>query len=475
MVSITSDLPGDINQSKRRSSPTSPEGIQQLTRQALQPQPATSSIAQVDYSRPAPMLPGDPARAARMQAQMDQPVTKGGQGPSTGDRLTQIAKDAYAISKPLLMPAATAAGVLGAPVIDAGRNALIRVAGGDPATAEGGDTKYQDQAFAELQPPLKAAQALGDAASRSASSTVLSITGAQPAAAQGGSPASPRGAIAQPSLPSLPKPNAPSGSGIAAVPDGGYVHSSVGGIVRRGNEFTNAPDAVSGASGQRAKPGAVNSGWDSRLELERNERANIERERTIGVMGRGEIGNGPGGVVADSGEADRALRTASITGVPAQGEAAGRLAQMPGGADVSTVHDPAQQAARSSLAYVDQQLAEQNLRNQQLQAKQQERLSQLQSVMADLRATPEQRNAARSAYTELTTPAKDRYVLQDAVLASDPVSGPKYGKQAIDVITGQPVTGGGAQFPGAPQPGFQKDGYTFLGGDPADQKSWRKT
>ncbi|WP_038817872.1 hypothetical protein, partial [Pseudomonas aeruginosa] len=77
MATITSGIPGDINQAKRRPSPTSPDGIQQLTRQALQPQPAATSIAQVDNSRPSPMLPGDPARAARMQAQMDQPVTKG--------------------------------------------------------------------------------------------------------------------------------------------------------------------------------------------------------------------------------------------------------------------------------------------------------------------------------------------------------------------------------------------------------------
>ncbi|HBP2507884.1 TPA: hypothetical protein L5X69_000662 [Pseudomonas aeruginosa] len=436
MASITSNIPGDINQAKRKTDPASPDGIQQLTRQTLQP--ATTSIAQVGNSRPSPMLPGDPARAARMQAQMNQPVTKVNQGPDVGGRLGQIAQDAYAIVKPIATPAATVGGILAAPVIDAGRNTLIRAAGGDPNTAEGGSTKYQDRAFNEIQPTLNAVQAAGDMARRGASSAVLSITGAQPAVAQASSQISPSGAVAQPSLPTPPKPSAPTAKGIAAPPAGGYVHSSVGGIVRRGNEFTNAPSAVAGASGQQAKAGAVNSGWDSGLELERNERANIERDRMIGVMRRGEIGSGPGGIVADSGASDRALRTASITGQLPQ-DAAGKVgatAQRPEG---GAPGNPADEAARRNASLIDQQIAEQNLQDRKSQTRARGRLERLQEVMADLNSTPEQRSAARSAYTELTTPAKDRYVLQDVVLASDPVSGPKYGKQAIDVLTGQPV------------------------------------
>ncbi|MGC8385200.1 hypothetical protein ACP3P8_25535 [Pseudomonas aeruginosa] len=159
MVSITSNIPGDINQAKRKIDPASPDGIQQLTRQALQP--ATTSIAQVGNSRPSPMLPGDPARAARMQAQMNQPVTKVSQGPDVGGRLAQIAQDAYAIAKPIATPAATVGGILAAPVIDAGRNTLIRAAGGDPNTAEGGPTKYQDRAFNEIQPTSTLRRRLG--------------------------------------------------------------------------------------------------------------------------------------------------------------------------------------------------------------------------------------------------------------------------------------------------------------------------
>lgn len=444
MASITSNIPGDINQAKRKIDPASPDGIQQLTRQALQPQPTTTSIAQVGNSRPSPMLPGDPARAARMQAQMNQPVTKVDQGPGVGGRLAQIAQDAYAIAKPIVTPAATVGGIIAAPVIDAGRNTLIRAAGGDPNTAEGGPTKYQDRAFNEIQPTLNAAQAAGDIARRGASSAVLSITGARPAVAQASPQVPPSGAIAQPSLPTPPKPSAPAATGIATPPAGGYVHSSVGGIVRRGNEFTNAPEAVAGASGQQAKAGAVNSGWDSGLELERNERANIERDRMIGVMRRGEIGSGPGGVVADSGAYDRALRTATITGQPLQDLAGkgGAITQLPeagrtGNGQVAG--NPADEAARRNASLIEQQIAEQNLQDRKAQTRSRGRLESLQDVMSDLNSTPEQRSAARSAYTELTTPAKDRYVLQDVVLASDPVSGPKYGKQAIDVLTGQPV------------------------------------
>ncbi|MGC8385199.1 hypothetical protein ACP3P8_25530 [Pseudomonas aeruginosa] len=149
----------------------------------------------------------------------------------------------------------------------------------------------------------------------------------------------------------------------------------------------------------------------------------------------------------------------------------GAIAQLPEGRKPS---NPADEAARRNASLIEQQIAEQNLKDRQSQTRARGRLEQLQDVMADLNAAPEQRSAARSAYTELTTPAKDRYVLQDVVLASDPATGPKYGKQAIDVLTGQPVAERAGQFPGAPQIGFQKDGYAFLGGDPSDQRNWRK-
>ncbi|MBG4448737.1 hypothetical protein I5F71_02735 [Pseudomonas aeruginosa] len=491
MATITSGIPGDINQVKRRQSATDPAGIQQLTRQSLQPQAGITSVAQPTQPRPSPLLPGDPARAARMQAQMSQPVTKVEQGPGTGDRLLQGVKDAFGVAKPLLMPAATAAGILAAPVIDAGRNTVIRAAGGDPNTAEGGSTKYQDRAFGEIQPALKAAEAVGDATRRGAGNAVLSITGAKPAAtAQAPGSSTPSASIAAlPDKPALPATSKP-GSATASMPPAagnGYQNTGIAGVVgRRGAngqlEFTNDSTSVAGASGQLNGYGdgsgtfsVMGRAGDSKLALDRFERANIERGRMVGILGKGEIGSGSGGVVADSGAVDRALRTARISGASLPG--IGNSVRQPkgeGGATSIAAIDPALEAQGRSKALIDQAIAEQDLRDRQSRSKSIARLESLQDVMADLNASPEQRASARAAYTELTTPAKDRYVLQDTVLASDPISGPKYGKQAIDVITGQPVAGGAAQFPGAPQPGFQKDGYTFLGGDPADQRNWRK-
>lgn len=487
MASITSNLPGDINQAKRSSNPTSPAGIQQLTRQAIQPQPATISIAQRDSSRPSPMLPGDPARAARMQAQMSQPVTKVDQGSGIAGSLTQGIKDAYRVTKPLLNPAGAAAGILAAPVVDAGRNALIRAAGGDPNTSEGGATKYQDRAFGDIQPAINAAQATGHMVRSGASSAVLSLTGAQPAA-QPRTQGLASNSLAQLSAPVTPKPAIPNSAEVTAPPVGGYVHSSVGGIARRGNEFANDPAAVSGAGGQPAKPGAVKSGWDSRLELDRNERANIERQRMVDISRQGGIGEG-GGRLSIVGGVDamdlagqrrelsiasgsRNLSQSTLQSMAGQGAIA-KLRDTQGEAR-SPAGDPAQVAAQRSKALIEQQLAEQGLRDRQVQARAAGRLAVLQEVMADLNAPREQREAAAATYTSLTTPAKDRYVMQDTVIASDPINGPKYGKQAIDVITGQPVSGVQAQVPGTPQPGYRKDGYVFQGGDPSDQRNWRK-
>lgn len=69
-------------------------------------------------------------------------------------------------------------------------------------------------------------------------------------------------------------------------------------------------------------------------------------------------------------------------------------------------------------------------------------VQQLRDMMADPSLSEAQRQAAMQSYAAMTTPAKDRYILQDTVIASDPATGPKYGKVAIDVLTGRPVAGG---------------------------------
>lgn len=444
MSTITSGIPGDINQAKRRPNPTSPDGIQQLSRQALQPQSATTSIAQMDNSRPSPLLPGDPARAARMRAQMDQPVTKVDLGSGTGGRLAQIAKDAYAITKPLLMPAATVGGILAAPVIDAGRNKLIDAAGGDPRTAEGGDTKYQDRAFDEIQPAVRAFQSAGDAARRGAGGTILSLTGASPAQVSaptmGGSGAS--GSIPdKPSVPAVTK-----SSSAPEVPAGnGYQGTGIAGVVgRRGAngimEFTNNAAAVQGAQGQLPGGGRGNG----TLSIISGGQEGMQRNlRAAEIMQQTRRANaGPGlTIVEDSGAHDRALRTASITGQPLQnllgavgqagpGIRGGALAQLP-----------------SDYNAANRNLAASDAANLQVSAarRSDEAQQRVQNVLARLTdpSTPAaERDQLQRTYATLTTPAKDRYVLQDTVLGYDETTQkPILGRIALDTTTGQPVSG----------------------------------
>ena len=443
MATITSGIPGDINQVKRRQSATDPAGIQQLTRQSLQPQAGITSVAPPTQPRPSPLLPGDPARAARMQAQMNQPVTKVEQGPGTGDRLLQGVKDAYGVAKPLLMPAATAAGILAAPVIDAGRNTAIRAAGGDPNTAEGGSTKYQDRAFGEIQPALKAAEAVGDATRRGAGNAVLSITGAKPVAAvqSPGSSAPSASIAALPDKPALPATSKP-GSATASMPPAagnGYQNTGIAGVVgRRGAngqmEFTNEAGAVSGAQGNLAGHGdgkgtlSIISGGAEGM------RRNL---RAAEILQQTRRANNPGmtvTVVEDSTRGTKAEREARAAAAQAQSLASagkgGALAQPP--VDYAATN---RNLAAGEAADLQANAAK---RNDQAQQRVQDVLTRL----TDQDTPPAEREQLQRTYATLTTPAKDRYVLQDTVLGYDEMSQkPILGRVALDTTTGQPVAG----------------------------------
>ena len=182
---------------------------------------------------------------------------------------------------------------------------------------------------------------------------------------------------------------------------------------------------------------------DSRLALDRFERANQERARMIEESRRGQLGEGGGRLTVVGDNSWLASRRAPTL---AERQRA-RLDAMDAGAEAAR-----NQTQQSILSGMDERLTNQlnRQRTQQelniggIQLAERQRLEGLAAQMADTSLSQDQREAARSAYDSLSTPAKDRYVLQDTIIGYDEMTGPKYGKVAIDVLTGRPVAGGGS-------------------------------
>lgn len=484
---LTTD--GDINQAKRKRAGDVPS-IGDLAQSAYDPNPAIRNAQARDDAAqqfnavnglPAPTGP-NPARARQMQEQFNQPVTAGGPAarpaPDSAG-LNRMVGGALSIAPAAIWEGAKNLGTdvanVGLSIIDAEQ--LPRP--GYPRTSQ------LSQEIAEGASAFAGANRnLAEAAKGSA----REVTGSAPVA----KPVSPmlqRDAVDQSAKPATAP--APSQQQAAAPPaksaqqpgqqapakpaDSPYFATDSGIAVRRNEngvtEFSNDPQALAnaqampagGIGGQTLRtPGVSNMAddvalerrgsisnlgngigyasfgqdGDSALALGRFERANQEREKMIQASRRGQIGEG-GGRVTIVRDSSRAPSIADIQNA--------RLDARQAQANLQN-----QQAQQSILSGMDERLTNQlnRQRTQQeldiggIQLAERQRLDGLAAQMADTSLSQDQREAARSAYASLSTPAKDRYILQDTVIASDPVTGPKYGKVAIDVLTGQPVAGG---------------------------------
>lgn len=445
---------------------------------------------------------GDPERAKRMQDQALQPVTGprgvvGGIGgglpklpavPSTGGGggeparqggiLDGLAGGAKAVAGGVALPFAVG--------VDAARVGVAKAVGGNPDTLPGGRSRYADAASATLDQGLD--QASG--AAEGGRARVRESLGVQPSM-QGGiagdlpvAPAPVRQPIA-----SAVSAGAPA---VQAAAQPGYIRTGVGAgqaggeiAVRRGDggvlEFTNDADAVRGAGA--APTGGIGGIGDgvgtfsqaeagsARLALERFERANQEGEKMIAASRRGRIGEGGGRVtvVRDSSRAPSIADLQNARLDERQAQTAAQRAQTQEGILAGLDN-------RLTSA-VQRQQAGQEIAAAQIGLNERQRLESLQAQLADPTLSPEDREAARNAYTAISTPAKDRFRGQDVILGRDENGRDIRGTQLIDVTTGRPVAGIGDNLPAwgsAPEVGTRKSGYEFLGGDPADQKNWKK-
>lgn len=411
-------------------------------------------------------VPGDPARAARMEAQFAQPVTKvtqaGGSGGGGIGGTVERVKSAYSAVSPLINPLGTVADVLTATPADALRNSAIRAAGGDPATAEGGETANRDRAFGKLMPAVNLAGSIADTVGQGVKRSVLAATGASPAPEPAATPST------QPAVSPGKPATSPAKPTADPVPESPYFATGTGQIAARMNgstpEFTNDPTAVAGArampTGGRGSPllapgvsnladdvpleqrGSINNvgngvgGFsqntqgDAALALGRFERANQEREKMVQVSRRGGIGEGGGRVtvVRDS------SRAPSITETLRDQQDA-RLAQ------TEALRSQSQQsimagAEQLMTSQVNRQKTQQEIETGRAGLENQQRIADLRSMIADTTLPVEQRQAAEQAYNALTLSPADRYM---TVQGGTNEFGGKDASKVFDRLTGREV------------------------------------
>ena len=374
---------------------------------------------------------GDEQRAKRMQAQYNQPVSgpRGTLQPAVAGVPTP--SRAGSIIDGLAGGAGIVAGGAALPFaagIDAARRGVASIAGGDPNTLPGGPNRYADAASATLAQGIDRASQASDQL-KAGTRTALgvqpqSIADGMPTAAQATPAARSTAAPTQAQSIASDMPNQASAPVQAEA--GGQTQSMITVNGRTPPSIGNGIGAFS-----QMQPG------DSQLALGRFERANQERQRMIEISRRGQIGEG-GGRVTIVRDSSRAPSIADIQNARLDARQAQTNLQN-------------QQAQQSILSGMDERLTGQLQRQRLAQevdqgalaSQDQRRLQSLRDQIADPNLGADQREAARSAYTSLSTPAKDRYQSQDIIIGRDENGRDIRGSQLIDVTTGRPVSTGG--------------------------------
>jgi len=235
---------------------------------------AQATQATQDASSQAKAVGGDnPARAAQMQAQYNQPVTKGtanaaGFTSSAGERLTSFGNGA-------VNTAVGAGKALLATPLDLAHQGIVAAVDGDTRSMPGGGQGFRANAFQQLDKGMGQVASAFDGAKAGA----RNLLGVKEAAPQPGQPspgliASAEAAPVQPAAPQAVPSSAvavASAAGpreTAPTPQGnGYQQTGINGIVGKKDDngqysFTNEGAAVAGAAGQLrgSTPGMASGG-----------------------------------------------------------------------------------------------------------------------------------------------------------------------------------------------------------------------
>lgn len=382
------------------------------------------------------------ARVKRMAAQFEQPVT----GPRgvVSSAGVPAAPTVPGIADGLAGGAKILAGGTALPFavgIDAARAGAARLAGGDPDTLPGGRNRFSDSASATLAQGIDQASRASDTLKAGA----RNLLGVQQA------PAVAAGAATQPAaVSSTAQAAAPVAAAQVEQPQ----------VPAIGANIPSPPGAAPGESMQNAARGS------GTLSIVSGGREGMNRNLLATEIMRQTLRDNAGGL--------------SVAGITDMGT--GRQRRVNERIALQKAANPRGQAQQQQRMGIGDGVAALQAAQTEQQARQialdsQQRLDSLAAMLADPNLSSEQRETARNAYTSLSTPAKDRFKSQDVILGRDESGRDIRGTQLIDVTTGQPVTSIGSNIPGlnaAPAVGTRQGGYEFLGGDPADQKNWRK-
>ena len=345
-----------------------------------------------------------------------------------------------------------------AAIADGVRSGAARLTGGDPATLEGGATKYRDMALGTAAEGVAQSSAAAEGL-REKGRAALGVQPVMNSTESAGGQAGTQQPVA-PATPSVPapmadaaptsQPSTPQNTGLGVTPwlETGIGADRQGGqIVARAGangtaEFTNAtasPEAVSGASpmpaggfgvapimnrGQQAEQPGLGVGFarqgsaqnlgngvgtfsqaeagDAELALGRFERASQIRNQTIQESRRGQIGEGGGRVtvVSDSGRTPtvRERMLARLEERQAQTEATRSQAQQ-GAADGRLRR--AAETQRMGTEQLNQQRLQQQVAEGELGMQDRQRLDQLRAQINDPALSEQQRAQALEAYNAL--------------------------------------------------------------------------
>ena len=399
------------------------------------------------------------------------PVQSGGQ-PGTAQ---QVIDSGLNVASGLGKLAVGGLGAVAAPVLDTARNGITRLAGGDPNTLPGGTSGFHNSAMQTLREGWQPIAAGGQQIGRG----LLSALGAQPVGAgaeQGAQGGSQPQAQAQPQAPSRPAsvtgtPSMDTGgtngspaeqASAPAAQGNGFQQTGIGGIVGRRNsqgvmEFSNAQGDVAGAAGTRLVDGNMGDGigglsvgqaGDAQQAIERVDRANAERQRMVDASrgGLGDTGNFTvvgdntrGSLFGQELEARRRRRDGTDQAIAENRLKARELNQNNANTQAELGLRQREVVNAEQTGALDRQKTQQEIQNNQLTLDQQQQVQAIRTRLADPSLPANERAQLERNYAALTTPAKDRYVLQDVVLGQDATGAPITGKAAVDVTTGQVV------------------------------------
>jgi hypothetical protein len=504
MPYLTTD--GDLNQAKRK------RAGEALAIDAV-PKQTSFDVTNTPAAQPQPAVQGDPARAASMQAQFNQPVTAavpvaGRPAPAPDSAgLNRMFGGALSIA-----PAAIWEGAknLGTEVANVGRSII---------DAEQVPRPGYPRTSQLIQETADGANAFADA-NRSLSETMKAVardaTGSMPVAKPtspmvqrdaGDQPAKPATAPASSSQPGAAPSQAmqsPAQPAPAKKADSPYFATDSGIAARRNEsgvmEFSNDKAVRAGAQSMpKGGIGSIGDGigglsfgqdGDAQRAYDSRERALEERKKMVQIQRKGAIGEGGGrvSVVRDSSRAPSIaeLMNARMQSRQLQDETTRARAQQ-------IIMDGADRLMTGQL---NRQKTQQEIDASQVGLEGQQRLAQLGAMMADPNLGADQRQAARDAYTSLSISPTDRFKAeQDGNAQRQKLIGELYKSyneqnslvrpeervpfdQWVQPVLQQVGGGIGAESApaknSAPAVGTRQGGYEFLGGNPSDKKNWRK-